>query len=308
MNVLVTGGTGFIGSHLVRALLARGDTVHATTRNSALPESIADLRYDTRLVLHEIDIADTKALDALLDEVKPERIYHLAACLHQRGEDPPVEELTATNVVATAALVRYAKAQGVPMVNTGTFTEYQPTDRPVDEDSRLGPQEFYSTSKLAATLLCTQEGKKGAPVVTLRLFTPYGPGMQEGRLVRVAVENALAGKPITLSSPRVTRDFVFVEDIADAYLRAGERAAARPGAVWNIGTGVATRLDDFGKLVLELTGSKSPIAWGEQKKLAYDGELWQADNMRAKNDLGWGPSYDLRAGLQKTIAWYKRNT
>lgn len=307
-RVLATGGTGFVGSHLVLALLASGENeVHVTSRGKKLPKILENIP-ENKLVVHTLDISNISELESLLATVRPERIYHLAACLHKKGEDPDTKELLDTNVIATAALLRYAKRENAPMVNTGTFTEYAPSATPVDEHSPFGPQEFYSTSKLAATFLCAQEGKKGVPVVTLRLFTPYGPEMPDGRIMHVAITNALRNEPIPLSSPTVTRDFIFVSDIAQAYILAGEHATQLRGEVFNIGSGNATTLETLGQNVLELCGSTSTLSWGSQKSLAYDAELWQADNTKARELLKWEPKKDLNHGLTETIAWYRKNT
>lgn len=307
-RVLVTGGTGFVGSHLALALLARGDEVHVTNhRQKKLPKILSAIPED-RLIVHTIDIRNISKLESLLATVRPERIYHLAACLHKKGEDPNTQELLETNVIATAALLRYAKKEDVPLVNTGTFTEYAPSSSPVNEHSPLGPQEFYSTSKLAATFLCVQEGKKGVPVITLRLFTPYGPEMPEGRIMHVAIKHALRNEPIPLSSPGVTRDFIFASDIAQAYIQAGEQAHQLRGEVFNIGSSNATTLEVLGQSVLQLCGSTSTLSWGTQKSLAYDAELWQADNTKAQELLKWEPKSDLHQGLTETIAWYKKNS
>jgi dTDP-glucose 4,6-dehydratase len=154
--------------------------------------------------------------------------------------------------------------------------------------------------------LCEQEGKNGAPVVTLRLFTPYGPEIPKGRLMRVVVEQALLNKPISLSAPSVTRDFTYVSDIADAFMRAGDRANQLRGEIINIGSGKGTTLEELGGEVLKLCNSTSVLAFGSEKSLAYDGELWQSKNTKAKNLLDWAPKTSLHDGLLKTIAWYKK--
>jgi nucleoside-diphosphate-sugar epimerase len=306
-RILITGGTGFIGSHLALALLAQGNNeVHLTSRYDKLPIILSDI-VGNKPIFHNIDISNIPKLEELLVSIRPERIYHLAACIHRRGDEPAIQELLATNVVATAALLRHAKTENIPMVNTATFTEYASSATPVDEHAPLGPQDAYGISKLAATLLCEIEGKKGAPVVTLRLFTPYGPEIPGGRLMHAVVEQALLHKPISLSSPTVTRDFTYVGDIAEAFMRAGDRADRLRGEIINIGSGKGTTLKELGGIVLELCNSTSVLNFGSEKSLPYDGELWQSNNAKAKNLLDWAPKTDLRNGLLKTIAWYKKS-
>ncbi len=306
-RILITGGTGFIGSHLALMLLAQGNNeVHLTSRYDKIPVILSEVL--NKPIFHNIDISNIPKLEELLLSVRPDRIYHLAACIHRRGDEPAIQELLATNVIATMALVRYAKSENVPMVNTGSFTEYASSATPVDEHAPLGPQDSYSITKLTATLLCEQEGGRGAPVVTLRLFTPYGPEIPKGRLMHVIVEHALLNQPISLSSPLVTRDFTYVSDIAEAFIKAGDRADQLSGEIINIGSGKGTTLKELGKDALKLCDSTSAISWGSEKGLAYDGDLWQSNNMKAKNLLDWQPKTGLREGLQKTIAWYKKNS
>lgn len=306
-RILITGGTGFIGSHLALMLLAQGNNeVHLTSRYDKIPVILSEVL--NKPIFHNIDISNIPKLEELLLSVRPDRIYHLAACIHRRGDEPAIQELLATNVIATMALVRYAKSENVPMVNTGSFTEYASSATPVDEHAPLGPQDSYSITKLTATLLCEQEGGSGAPEVTLRLFTPYGPEIPKGRLMHVIVEHALLNQPISLSSPLVTRDFTYVSDIAEAFIKAGDRADQLSGEIINIGSGKGTTLKELGKDALKLCDSTSAISWGSEKGLAYDGDLWQSNNMKAKNLLDWQPKTGLREGLQKTIAWYKKNS
>lgn len=303
-KILVTGGTGFVGSHIVTRLLREGHDVHVTERpnSSRAKEELASVAVPN---IHAIDLSETDSVAVFLEKLSPTEIYHLGADLHQHGIDPPVGKLLRTNVETTEAILQYARLHNATVVNTGTFTEYQPSAKPVSEEDTLFPQEFYSLTKMTATLRAQQLGKQGVSVVTLRPFTPFGPGMREGRLVRVAIEHAQSGTPIPLSSPKVTRDFIYVDDLVDCYLLAMQHARECKGEVFNAGTGKATTLAEFAELVLLLTQSKSKLEWSAQAGLSYDGELWQANIEKAKRILDWQPKHDLRSGLQKTIEWYR---
>lgn len=305
-RIFITGGTGFTGSHLARRFSGEGAQVHVTYRHGSSLERVEDIQ--DLLVLHEVDLADSDAVAALLDVITPDAIFHLGANLHQQGIDPPVEALVRTNILTTALMLEWARKQDVVFVHAGTFSEYLSSNVPVVETAQLGPQEFYSLTKLAGTLRTMQVGKLGTPAVGLRIFTPYGPGMREGRLVKNAIEKSLAGEPIPLSSPKVTRDFIFVDDLVDLYIAAGNSARKFPGEIWNAGSGKATTLEELSQLVLRATSSSSMVEWSARGALSYDGELWQADIEKAKRMLGWSPAHDLRSGLEKTIAWYKKNT
>lgn len=277
-----------------------------THRPSGSLDRIADIQ--NQLVLHEVDLADSNAVIALLDAVAPDAIFHLGANLHQQGIDPPVEALVHTNVLTTALMLEWARKHDTVFVHAGTFSEYLSSNVPVTETAPLGPQEFYSLTKLAGTLRTMQVGKLGAPAVGLRIFTPYGPGMREGRLVRNTIEKALLGEPIPLSSPQVTRDFIYVDDLVDLYVAAGNAARKFPGEVWNAGSGKAATLEEFAQLVLRVTGSSSTIEWSARVALAYDGELWQADMKKAEHLLNWKPTTTLEEGLKKTAVWLRSHS
>src|SRR3989344_751106 len=195
-RIFITGGTGFTGSHLARRFCGEGAEVHVTYRPGSSLERVVDVQ--DKLVLHEVDLADSDAVIALLDAVVPDAIFHLGANLHQQGIDPPIGALVRTNVLTTTLMLEWARKHDIVFVHAGTFSEYLPSHVPVAETAQLGPQEFYSLTKLMGTLHTAQIGKLGTPAVGLRIFTPYGPDMREGRLVRNAIEKALVGEPIPL--------------------------------------------------------------------------------------------------------------
>jgi nucleoside-diphosphate-sugar epimerase len=266
------------------------------------------MHAEEEIIYHPLDLADSEMVQVLLEELEPESIFHLGANLHQRGIDPPTQALTDTNIITTEAIYQYARKTGAHVVFAATFTEYRPTNVPVDEESLLEPQEFYSLTKMIGSLRAKQIGRAGANIVALRMFTPYGPNMRDGRLVKNAIESALSGEPIMLSSAKVTRDFIFVDDLVDLYVLADEMAERARGEIVNAGSGVATTLEQFGSLVKELCSSESAVEFNTTQALAYDGELWQANIQKAKNLFGWEPKHDLRRGLAETIQWYKNNS
>lgn len=304
-RVLVTGGTGFVGSRLAERLSRIGHEVHVSEREGGSRER---MHAEEEIIYHPLDLADSEMVQVLLEELEPESIFHLGANLHQRGIDPPTQALTDTNIITTEAIYQYARKTGAHVVFAATFTEYRPTNVPVDEESPLEPQEFYSLTKMIGSLRAKQIGRAGANIVALRMFTPYGPNMRDGRLVKNAIESALSGEPIMLSSAKVTRDFIFVDDLVDLYVLADEMAERARGEIVNAGSGVATTLEQFGSLVKELCSSESAVEFNTTQALAYDGELWQANIQKAKNLFGWEPKHDLRRGLAETIQWYKNNS
>lgn len=304
-RVLITGAAGFVGSHLARRCLAQGYETHVLLRSSSDTSRITDIM--SRLIRHDGDITDQATIRRMMLPIKPTGVFHLAASNIMSGVISSPEDVIRINILGTVNLMDAAHDAGVDFfINTGTFLEYEPQLRPVRESDPAGPPEVYSISKLAATLYGQAMNRmRQMPVVMLRVFTPYGPGIQKGRLVYEVMAKAIANKEITLTAPTVSRDFIFVEDLAELYIAAAEGARAHAGEIFNAGTGKLTTLQELADLVLQITGSSSTIAWGKAPPVAYDFTPWQADMAKTFSAFSWRPRHDLSSGLEKTIDWYK---
>jgi nucleoside-diphosphate-sugar epimerase len=286
MKALVTGGTGFIGTHLAEQLRLRD--------------------FDTRAVGHrELDVTDSEAVGALMRGVRPQYVFHLAASNVMSGRISSPEEVQQVNVSGTRNVLEAAKDAGVKsIVITGSFLEYSPVDRPVQETDTCAPQDPYSKSKLAATKLGQEYAKEGLPVTTFRLFTPYGSGMQKGRLVRTVIEKALANEPIPLTEKSIARDFIYVDDICALLIEGALSGKEHAGEIFNLGTGTKTTLEKLVAVVLEKTHSKSIPEWGALPRVSYDAD-WQADMTKTFTAFQWRPKVGLEAGIEKTVEWLR---
>lgn len=285
-RILVTGGSGFIGAHLVQTLKARGDETYAPSH-------------------HELDITDREAVAAYVQKIKPSQVFHLATSTLISGKTADYQTVLRTNVEGSIALLDAASVAGViSLVQMGSFVEYGPKQEPLREDMRCEPVETYAVSKLAATLYGQGLAKRTSfPAITMRLFTPYGPGIQEGRLVRTLLEKIAAGEPIPLSSPDIARDFIYVDDIVSALLEVSSRASALRGEVFNLGSGECTALSDLVSLAEHVIGKKADVQWDAYPVQSYDSKLWQADMQKTFAALTWRPQVTLSEGLTRTFAW-----
>lgn len=302
-RVLVSGGSGFIGANLVRRLLADGHDVHLLLRPGQdlwrLEEVVGDLR------VHDGDLVDAASVGHVLEATRPAWIFHLAA----HGAYPTQTEMlpiVQTNLVGTANLLEAAAAVGFEaFVNSGTSSEYGYKDHAPAEDEWLEPNSSYAVAKAAATTYCRQRARRsGLPVTTLRLYSVYGPFEEPSRLLPRLIAEGLQGRLPPLVNPSVARDYVHVDDICEAYLRA---AAARtePGAVYNVGTGVQTTLAEIVDLARRLLAIRAEPAWGTMPDRSWDTGVWVANPTRIRAELGWSPKLDLEQGMAKTIAWYR---
>jgi nucleoside-diphosphate-sugar epimerase len=304
--VLVTGATGFVGSHLVRRLVRDGHEVHVLRRAQSNFHRLIEVL--PRLQAHEVALADGPALAALLQSIRPERIFHLAAATVVAGATGTAAELIGVNLLGTAALIQACDAVNYRgLVTTGDSFEYTASTGPLREADRCEPDTLHGITKLGATLYAQGVARaRGRPIVTLRLFSTYGPDDNPRRLVPRVIAGALSGEPIRLSRREISRDWVYVEDVVELYLEAAERAGELAGGVFNAGSGVAVTIGEITDLLLRLTGSGTEPAWGVFPAPAHDATPWIADMGRTFGAFRWRPRTALEAGLGATIAAFPR--
>jgi UDP-glucose 4-epimerase len=298
MRALVTGGSGFIGSNLVDALLARGDDVSivddlSTGRRENLAGALA-----AGARLHEASVTDGNAMNTLLTEERPEAVFHLAAQIDVRRsvEDPAYD--AAVNVGGTAVMLDAARAAGTRrflLASTGGAI-YGDCDRlPTPEDAPAAPISPYGASKAAAeTYLALYRRLHGLSTCALRLANVYGPRQDplgEGGVIAIYCQAAAHSKSVhVFGDGRQTRDFVYVGDVAAAFLRASQLDVPGP---YNVGTGGETSVLDLVER-LGLEPSFEPERPGEIKRSALDGSA-------ARMALGWRAEISLAEGLERTM-------
>jgi UDP-glucose 4-epimerase len=305
MSVLVTGGAGFIGSHVVDRLLADGHAVDvvdnlATGRRERVPSAAR---------LHVCDLRDTR-LDAVVAAARPEVVVHIAAqaAVSRSVGDPRFD--ASVNVLGTIALLEACRRNGVRRaVYTSTGgAGYGDTDvLPTPEDHPLRPASPYGVSKVTAErYLECWAGLTGGRGLTLRLANVYGPRQDpagEAGVIAIFTSRLLAGGPCLVNGDgEQTRDYVFVGDVADAVARAV--ASADVTGIVNIGTGAETTVNELYRRLARLTGvsraaEHGPAKPGEQRRSLLDAA-------RAKSLLGWRPSTPLDEGLTQTVAWFRK--
>jgi len=306
-KIVVTGATGFIGAHIARRLVKRGDNVILLVRSVSRMDRVSDILEKVSCV--ETDFLNLDLLASQFADIKPDGIVHLATSNIMSGVTAADEDVIATNFIGTKNLIDAAVTSGADFfINTGSFLEYGLKDRMVSEADRCDPTELYSITKLSGTLYGQAIARqKDIAVVTLRIFTPYGPGIQPGRLVRVIIENALAEQDIKLSGREVSRDFLFIDDLVDLYEEVIERPTEHSGEVFNAGSGVSVTLKTLTENVLGITSSGSAVHWGAFPLTAYDRAAWRADMKKTFASFSWRPRFDLSQGIRETVDWLKQN-
>ena len=295
MRALVTGGAGFIGSHLVDALCARGDTVAVLDDLSSGKRE----RVPAGVALHVADIADAAATAEALAEARPEVVFHLAAQVDVRHSvaDPVLD--AKRNVAGTASVLEAARRAGarrVLLASTGGALYGEGVTLPTPEDASLAPFSPYGTSKAAAELyLGLYHRLYGLSTMALRFGNVYGPRQDphgEAGVIAIFAGAAAEGRTVTVFGDGTqTRDYIYVGDVVAGFLAAA--GAEATGAV-NIGTGVETSVTEL-VTALGVPAEYAPARTGEVARSCLD-------ISRAAEVLGWAPAVGLQDGVRRTLA------
>jgi len=304
-KVFITGATGFIGSNLTRRSLDNGAEVFINIRKTSDTWRIRDVLNEVNVI--PVDITEYKKLKDSLKEIRPDIVFHLAT-YGGKAEQKNTEKIIETNIIGTVNLLRSCRDIDLNLfVNTGSSSEYGIKDSAMTESCLLEPVTEYGASKAAATLFCqTITVTENLPIVTLRLFSPYGRYEQKSRLVPSLILSALQKINPRITSRQFVRDFIFIEDVLDAYEAVIDIKNA-PGKIFNIGSGQQHSVGEVADMIVGLLGNEVTYEVGMPQAWKNEPTFWQADIQRAKAELDWEPKYSLRKGLSATIDWFKLN-
>ncbi|HMJ72308.1 MAG TPA: NAD-dependent epimerase/dehydratase family protein [Solirubrobacterales bacterium] len=307
MKALVTGGAGFIGSNLVDALLARGDSVTVVDDLSTGRRTNLDGALTAGAELAELDIREATALTELATRAQPDVVFHLAAQIDVRRslEDPAFD--ASINIGGTANLLEAMRAAGsrrIVFVSTGgaIYGEGEGKQLPLDESAPIEPFSAYGQSKFAAEgYLALYERLYGLSGVSLRLGNVYGPRQDplgEAGVIAIFCGRLRSGeRPTVFGDGRQTRDYIYVGDVVAAALSAAESQFAGPV---NIGSGTETDVLELARLLAEIGGvgdfepELAPPRTGEVQRISLDAG-------RAERELGWRAETSLADGLRLTL-------
>jgi nucleoside-diphosphate-sugar epimerase len=305
-KVLVTGATGFIGANITRRLLREGARVNIFIRRDSDKWRLSDRLKSVSS--HTADLTDAAAVGRALRRIRPDIIVH-AAVYGGYPAQKDVKKIFDLNLMATVNLLNACRETGFRLfLNTGSSSEYGIKNEAMKECDPLEPVTPYGISKAAATLYCRSIAlMENLPIATLRLFSPYGYFEGSSRLIPYVILSSLKNDTIELSSGRNVRDFIFVEDVCDAYIKAIERCDYISGEILNVASGREHSVEDVVKEISKLTGVKTRIEWGREHNPRIEPKKWQADISKANRLLGWKPRHSLREGLDKLIGWFGKN-
>jgi len=308
-RVLVTGGSGFIPSHLVERLMQDGCEVAVTVRygNPIKNERLKSCWDDIFPI--EADLRNRGALDKGLQDFRPDTVYHLAAYNHVGQSFFQVEECFDVNAKGSANIVDTCEMIGCVerFVYMSTSEVYGKQDSvPFEESMTPRPISPYAITKYSGELYCRmkQQMSGNMSITIVRPFNVFGPYQSSKAVIPELILNCLKGNPVRTTKGEQTREFNYVDDIVAGLVLAGNIENSFDGPI-NLAAAEEVSIRDLVLKISELTESSSKIEIGA---IPYrPTEIWRmyADNTRAQEVLGWSPEVSLDVGLAKTIDWFR---
>jgi dTDP-glucose 4,6-dehydratase len=309
-SVLLTGASGFIGSHLVEELVTCGASVRAFLHYNSRGDE-GNLRYIASEIRREIEVVygDLTDPDAVKKALRgTSHVFHLGALIAIPYSYVHPFSFVQTNINGTANILNACLEIGPERLVTTSTSEVYGTavSVPMDENHRLHPQSPYAASKAAADHLAESYARSfGLPVVIVRPFNTFGPRQSTRAVIPTIIMQALRNGAVELGSITPTRDFNFVKDIAHGFAMAGDARVS--GEVFNLGTGVEHSIADVIGMVSSILGTELLVTERADRIRPAQSEVHRliADSGKAAQQLGWSPQYTFRQALEETIEWYE---
>ncbi len=305
MRILISGGAGFIGSHVADVLIERGHRVTILDNLASGSEE----NINRRAKFHKFDIGNRKRLEKLFEKVQPEAVFHFAAQINVRTsvEDPSADAMT--NIMGSLSLIELSAKHGVKKFifsSTGGAMFDDTTPRPTPETIPAAPLSPYGIAKLSIEhYLRFFRQIHGLPYVILRYANVYGPRQNahgEAGVISIFLTRMLEGTTPTINGDGLqTRDYVYVGDVAEANVRALDTPIEE--GVFHIGTGIETSVNDIFRMLNWQFGKAFEETHGPAKPGEIAASALKAT--KAKEVLGWEPKVALSEGLVATATWFK---
>lgn len=314
MRVLITGVTGFVGSHLAEYVSDLGHEVAGTMRWRSQQQNLSDVR--DRMQLYEADLRDSTATRKVMADFKPERIFHLAAQSFVHASWSAPAETLSTNVMCQVHLLEAMRETGLEETRVqiaGSSEEYGEVhegELPIKETNPLRPLSPYAVSKVAQDLLAFQYFKSyGTWVVRTRAFNHEGPRRGEvfvtssfAKQIALA-EQGKAQPYLDVGNLEARRDFTDVRDVVHAYWLALEKCEA--GEVYNIGSGKTWRIQDVAEKLIQMAHVPIEIRQDPSRMRPSDVPVLQADTTKFRSATGWEPQIPFETTLKDTLEYWR---
>ena len=300
-RVLVTGGTGFIGSHLCRALSRAGAAVEVWTQpgSTAPPVLDADL---PNVEVYRIDVRGRDAVVAALAARPPDRVFHMAGIRLMGNRADNLARMFETNLLGALNVIEGVRAD-TRVVVVGSCEEYGRAPVPFRETQAAEAQTAYAISRLATTLACL--ALPSPPICLARLAVVYGPGQTGDMFIPSLLAACAEHRPFAMTQGEQTRDFLYVEDAMRALLALADTEAAMQQVV-NVGTGVECTVRQVAEQAARLSGQGADIRVGAIPSRPGEASRYVCAIDKMRSLTGWQPQVGLEEGLAKTLEWWQQ--
>ena len=299
--VILTGGTGFIGSHVLEKLLKLNKKVILLKRSFSDLWRINEFIRNENLVLKNID---EENLNDIFYQYDIEGIFHLASNAQRDIDLDIITNMINTNITFPTKLLEASANNNVKFfINTGSVYEYQLNQPPISEKTKIKPFNLYASTKIAfEDILKFYSNDYDLNCSTLKLFTPYGPKDNENKIIPYLIINSIKKENIFVKSPNKTLDLIYVKDVVDCYISLMNNISKfKEYETFNVGTGIGNTIRDVLKLIEHNVGKNNNVDFGDLE----NHQVWCSNN-KIKKKLNCNPKIILNDGIKITINYYKQ--
>ncbi|MED1265269.1 NAD(P)-dependent oxidoreductase [Bacillus mycoides] len=303
---LITGGYGFIGSHLVRRLLHLQAKIVLFIRASSDSWRLKNILKN--IETYEVDIRDKAQVQDAIKKINPDYIFHLAAYGVNSAHTDYMHAIE-TNIIGTCNIIQAAKFVNCKkIINMGSSSEYGNKMEPIHENMLLTPVDIYGSTKAASTILAHQiASENNINLITLRPFGIFGEAEEPHKLFSYIILQVLQNKDVNLTLCNQLRDYCYIENIIDACILVIENTNVQ-NEIFNIGSGNIYPLKHYVELLFKHLNTHSRPNYGAISSRTNERWIPEANIQKIKNSLSWEPRINIEEGIIKTINWYKNNT
>jgi nucleoside-diphosphate-sugar epimerase len=303
--IVIFGAGGFIGLNLLKQLLKYRSDVIGVSQDHLNNWRFLANRIPSENV-QSADLLQATAIRSMMQELKPRTIFNLAA-YGAYSKQKEYDKIYQTNFVATIDLIEIAKELGFDaFIQAGSSSEYGCNSAGPSEDTPLLPNSHYAVSKAALFPAIKYYARhENLPIAQLRLYSVFGPWEEPDRLIPVILSHARKQKYPPLVHPEISRDFIYINDVVEAFIKAATNINTIQGHAFNVGTGIKTTIGELTSLIAEIYSLEKKANFGTMPNRKWDLTDWFANPEKSKKMLQWSSTTSLREGLIKTGKWQK---